>query len=282
MATKGRESTQIGRRTLLGAGVAAGVTLIRPSAAGAAGIDTKAALTSALNSYLKGRVGTLGLCLVDPRNNSTFLYNGYWRTETLSTIKVLVLVALLRRNQETGKVLTTSQKSLATRMICSSDNAATDSLIAQVGVTTMRRVAREVGMATSTIQGGGYGTGWWGYSMSTPLEMVRLLNVVTYNTVYLNRANRLYIQGLMQNIVARQRWGVSDPPLPTSLYTLNKNGWGPRTGGYRVNSMGYVYGSGRRYSLAILSRSPNGFSYGQATVNAVSKLIYNALDLPLR
>ena len=33
--------------------------------------------------------------------------------------------------------------------------------------------------------------------------------------------------------------------------------------------------------MAILSTSPNGFTYGKATVNHVSRVVYDALDKPL-
>ena len=72
-----------------------------------------------------------------------------WRPRTLqsySTIKVLILVATLKRAQERHLALTSTQKSLASRMIRYSDNAATDTLLAQVGVSTCQRVADQLGM----------------------------------------------------------------------------------------------------------------------------------------
>ena len=44
----------------------------------------------------------------------------------------------------------------------------------------------------------------------------------------------------------------------------------------------YVSGYGRSYQLAILSTSPNGFGYGKTTINRVSRIVYDALDVPLR
>lgn len=107
-------------------------TVLGAGAASAAGIDTPAALRAALSSYLSTRVGTVGLLLHDHHTGQEVTYNTF-RNQSLSTIKVLVLVALLRRSQERGVAVTTSQRALASRMIRYSDNAATDSLIAQVG-----------------------------------------------------------------------------------------------------------------------------------------------------
>ena len=74
-----------------------------------------------------------------------------------------------------------------------------------------------------------------------------------------------------------QRWGLGDP-LPDAVHVEQKNGWGPMSTGYRLNSFGFVSGCGRSYQLAILSKSPNGFTYGKATINRVSRIVYDALD----
>ncbi len=66
------------------------------------------------------------------------------------------------------------------------------------------------------------------------------------------------------------------------MHVEQKNGWGPMSTGYRLNSFGHVSGNGRSYQLAILSKSPNGFSYGKTTINKVSRIVFDALDLPLR
>lgn len=276
-------SATVSRRALLLGGTSLAVptaSLVAAGPATASGIDTPAALKAALTNYLRSRVGTVGLLLHDHHTGREVAYNTF-RNETLSTIKVLVLVTLLRRSQERGVALTSTQRTLASRMIRYSDNAATDSLIAQVGRTSILRVAREVGMSSTAVQTGSYGASWWGYSTTVPSDLVRVLRSIVLPTGYLTTTSRTYARDLMATVTASQRWGVCDPPLPTSVFTAVKNGWGPRTGGYRVNSLGYVHGNGRWYSLAILSRSPNGFTYGRATVNAVSTLVYSALDVPL-
>ena len=62
-----------------------------------------------------------------------------------------------------------------------------------------------------------------------------------------------------------------------------KNGWGPRSDGYRLNGLGHVSGRGRSYQLAFLSRvRPTATPYGQATVNRLCRIVFDALDVPLR
>jgi hypothetical protein len=137
------------RGVLLGSAAGAGLGVLGALAAptaSAAGIDTRAALAAALDRYVATRVVGIGLVLRDNRDGGRFI----WRPRTLqsySTIKVLILVATLKRAQDRGLALTTTQRSLASRMIRYSDNAATDTLLAQIGVATCQRVANQLGMS---------------------------------------------------------------------------------------------------------------------------------------
>ena len=247
-----------------------------PDTASAAGIETRAALRAALDRYAATRVGTIGLTLRDNRDGGYFA----WRPLTLqshSTIKVLILVATLKRAQDRHLALTSTQKSLASRMIRNSDNAATDTLLAQIGVSTCQRVADQLGLSSTVVRGGS--TGWWGYSTTTTRDLVQLMNQLVLGT-YLSPGRRDYVRNLMATVTSSQQWGLGDP-LPAGVHVEQKNGWGPMSTGYRLNSFGFVSGYGRNYQLAILSKSPNGFSYGRTTINRVSRIVYDALDKPL-
>jgi beta-lactamase class A len=267
------------RRLILGGAGGAGLGVLGavvPPTASAAGIDTRAALRAALDRYADTRVGTIGLTLRDNRDGGYFAWQPL-TLQSLSTIKVLILVATLKRAQDRHLSLTTSQKSLASRMIRNSDNAATDTLLAQIGVSTCQRVADQLGMSSTVVRGGS--TGWWGYSTTTTRDLVQLMNQLVLGT-YLTVGRRDYVRGLMGSVSTSQQWGLGDP-LPDTVHVEQKNGWGPMATGYRVNSFGFVSGSGRSYQLAILSKSPNGFTYGKTTINRVSRLVFDALDRPL-
>ena len=45
----------------------------------------------------------------------------------------------------------------------------------------------------------------------------------------------------MATVTASQRWGLGDP-LPARVHVEQKNGWGPMSTGYRLNSFGHVSG----------------------------------------
>ena len=271
---------EVDRRRLLAgslAGLGAGaLAAVGAPTASAAGIETRAALYAALDRYKAGRVGTIGLMLRDNRDGGYFGWHPR-AMESYSTIKVLVLVATLKRAQDRGLSLTTTQKSLASRMIRYSDNDATDTLLAQIGVPTCQRVADQLGLTSTVVRGGS--TGWWGHSTTTPRDLVQLMNQLVLGS-YLTSGRRSYVRDLMATVTSSQRWGLADP-LPSGAHVELKNGWGPMSSGYRLNSFGHVSGNGRSYQLAILSRSPNGFGYGKETVNRVSRIVYDALDRPL-
>ncbi|HWC24088.1 MAG TPA: serine hydrolase [Flexivirga sp.] len=272
------------RRLLVGGGLAtAGAAFLGTSTANAAAL-TSAQLTTKLKSYQASRGGTFSVALYDRRNHTTFSYQSTWRNETLSIVKVLIMATVLRRCQERRVNLTSTQVSQAYAMMTRSDNTAANALLTWAGVSNVRRVAALYGMTSTVIQGGttAGASNWWGYSTTTARDQIVLMTGIIWGTTVISVANRDYLKRLMAQVISSQRWGVCAPPLPTSNAWNTKNGWGPRTGGYRLNSVGHIYGNARNYNAVILSRAPQGFYYGRDTVNGVSKILYSAMAEPLR
>lgn len=239
----------------------------------------QAALTARLDAHRAARGGTMGLVVHDLRSGARFSWRSF-TNESLSTIKVLILVACLRRCQDEGITFTDEQHNRARRMIQSSDNVATDALLAWVDTPNVQRAAVDLGLKSTEIKGGSAG-GWWGYSTTTPEDLVTVLDAVALGTKVIHAGHRAYIRHLMAGVVPAQRWGVADPPLPNSVYTETKNGWGPLPDGYRLNSIGRVLGEGRSHTMAILTRSPQGFRYGKESIRGLSRIVHEALVLPL-
>ena len=185
------------RRLLLGG--AGGVGLgalgaVVPATASAAGIDTRAALARRARPLRRdpGRRDRAGAAR-QPRRPAASSGDPL-TLQSYSTIKVLILVAMLRRAQNRGLSLTSTQKSLASRMIRYSDNAATDTLLAQIGVSTCQVVADHLGLAKTVVRGGS--TGWWGHSTTTTGDLVQLMNQLVRGT-YLTSGRRDYVRELM-------------------------------------------------------------------------------------
>ena len=272
------------RRTLLVGGTAgAALGALRPTAgpASATGLDTRAQLTAALDRYMATRAGVAGLVVRDNRDGRYF----QWRprsAQTHSAIKVLILVTTLKVAQDRGVRLTSAQKSLASRMIRYSDNDATNALITAATLRRCRVVADQLGMASTEVLGGTVfrSTTWWGHSTSTTRDLVQLMNQLVLGT-YLSSGRRAYARDLMASVTPSQTWGLGDG-LPSDVHVELKNGWGPRSDGYRLNGVGHVSGRGRSYQMSFLSRSHEGYSYGQTTVNRLSRIVFDALEVPLR
>ncbi len=274
-----------GRRELLvggSAGLALGALALVPPTAQAAGVETKAQLTAALDRYMATRAGNAGLVVRDNRNGGFYFWRPPLNRQTHSAIKVLILVATLKVAQDRGLALTSTQRSLASRMIRYSDNDATNTLMTRVGAATCQRVAGQLGMSRTTVLGGTVfrSSTWWGHSTSTPLDLVLMMNSLVVGS-YLTSGRRRYARDLMGAVTSTQTWGLRDG-LPADVHVELKNGWGPRSDGYRLNGVGHVSGRGRSYQMAFMSRSHNGYGYGQTTVDRLCRIVFDALDVPLR
>ena len=219
-----------------GALTLAGGASVAGGQAQAATSATAASLTAALNAYAATRSGTYGLMVYDRRTRRTFTWRPF-TNQSMSTIKVLILVALIRRSAELGRTLTSSQRSLAAAMITRSDNAATNTLLGQIGTSTVRRVQARIGMPGTTFLGGTSegSSSWWGYSTTTLPDLIRLMDTVVWDPYVISAKESAWVRTLMAQIVSSQRWGVCDPPLPLSVATENKNGWGYMSSGYRAD-----------------------------------------------
>jgi hypothetical protein len=234
-------------------------------------------LSERLEDHLGGRRVTLGLELVDLRRGEVFRREAR-RGECYSTIKVLVLTTALRQAQEAGKALTRQQVRLARRMITRSDNAATETMLAEVGRAEVRRVAGLVGMDDTDIDD----KSWWGFWRTTPGDLNRMVGAVLSSDAVLEGGRRAQARFLMADVVPEQRWGVFAAEGDGNAYVAGKNGWGPLPDGYRLNSTGWVTGDGRDYQLSIMSRSPEGFSYGRSTISSVARICHDGIRDGLR
>jgi hypothetical protein len=244
-----------------------------PSAAPSATAVTRVEaprLAARLDDYLDGRSGELGLELVDLRRGQSFRFDAQ-EGFCYSTIKVLVLTTLLHQRQEDDKQLSSRQRSLAQRMITRSDNAATETLLAEVGRDEVRRVADVIGMDHTHMD-----DGWWGFWRTTPGDLNTMVGAVLSSDAVLDGSRRAVARFLMADVIGEQRWGVFAPESER-VHVAAKNGWGPLPDGYRLNSAGWVSAPDREYQLSILSNSPDGFGYGRRTISEVARICHAAV-----
>jgi hypothetical protein len=114
----------------------------------------------------------------------------------------------------------------------------------------------------------------WGLTRITPHDELRLMQVLADSTV-LNSASRAYVLKLMSEVIASERWGVSEG-ASASVTVHIKNGWLPYPGAadWNINSIGAFTGKNIAYQMAILTAPPSGQgqseSYGIETIEAAA------------
>lgn len=231
---------------------------------------------AALNSYLATRSGRVSVSVFDAATGATHSYNAGAKHVTASIVKASVLGTLLSQAQVARRPLTSTERSLATRMIQRSDNAATSTLWNQVGRGPgVGAFMNKVGMPSTTAGPGGF----WGLTSTNAPDQVRLVRTVAYRNGVLSDASRAYEHSLMRGVTASQKWGVSGG-VPASATVALKNGWVPRTDGWVINSIGHVRGGTRNYVIAVLTSDSPSMSYGIKTIEHVSAMVWAAPATP--
>ncbi|MFJ8751123.1 serine hydrolase [Streptomyces sp. NPDC102441] len=184
--------------------------------------------------------------------------------DAASIVKVDILAALLLRAQDEDRELSGAEQAYAEAMIQRSDNTSATELLKVIG--------GEDGLDAANVRLGLTGTDAahaWGLTQTTAADQVRLLEAVSGDDSELSAASRAYLTGLMGQVEADQRWGVSAAGTDAVL----KNGWMPRTttGLWDVNSIGRVASGGHTVLVAVLSRGHATKEAGIALVESVAK-----------
>jgi hypothetical protein len=92
----------------------------------------------------------------------------------------------------------------------------------------------------------------------------------------LTSPSQRYELELMSHVDADETWGVSAGPGADATVAL-KNGWLPLgSGGWQVNSIGYVNGDARNYVIAVLTDGGTEAN-GIATIEELSGFIWREL-----
>jgi beta-lactamase class A len=255
------------------------LTALAASGLGAEGADTARASTRgasanpftsrALRRYLSGRAGNITAAAYDIDTGRTYLYRPGVREQTASIIKVDILATLLHETQARGG-LSGAEASVAQGMIEASDNDdATDLWNDEGGPPAVHAFDEAAGMTHTTPNLA------WGLTTTTPFDQLKLLRLVMLPGRLLRRSSRVFEYELMRHVIPSEDWGVSGGVGPGARVAL-KNGWLPRPGGWQVNSIGQVAGSGRRYLLAVMTDEDPTENYGIATIERIAAAAWHA------
>ncbi|WP_340378900.1 serine hydrolase [Streptomyces sp. SS7] len=267
--------------TALGTGVLlAGVATAAPASAVTPTVSctsSKAALATKLKrditAALANRSGTVAVGLYDRSTKTTCSLRASTAYDSASVVKVTVLATLLWDAQKTNRALTSTEKSLATKMITQSDNTSTSTLWRQLGMTKIKGFLTAAGM-TQTKPGA---DGYWGLTQITVTDEQKLLKLITASNSVLTTASRTYISTLMGQVISSQRWGTPYG-RPSNVTWHVKNGWLSRaTHGWRVHSVGTFKGGGHDYMITVLTQDNSTMNYGITTIQGVAKVIHKDL-----
>jgi hypothetical protein len=226
------------------------------------------ALNTALTAYAK-TVPEFSVAVLDRKTGQRYSFRGTEKYETASIVKVQVLACLLLTAQDAGRSLTSSELSLAKRMIRASDNEATTDLFGQLGRSAaVSRTNKRLGLTSTKVNNS------WGLTRTTVNDQVKLLSQLVDAKSPLNVKSRKLAFSLMSTVEPDQNWGVPAVASAGDVTTV-KNGWLSRStegGRWIINTVGRVTGDDTDVSVAVLSHGNASMSSGIKVVEKAAKL----------
>jgi hypothetical protein len=230
--------------------------------------------STAVSTYLASSGGNVTAAVYDEVTGTTSLYRPGVAEDTASIMKVDILATMLAQAQAHDTGLNSGQQELAQEMIEESDdNDAQDLWDAEGGATAVSAFNASAGLTETTPDAAGY----WGLSTTTAADQLTLLKAVAFPNGLLTDDSRQYELGLMTHVDPDQAWGISNGVAPGATVAI-KDGWLPLdSGGWQINSIGYVYGDGRNYLIAVLTNGDATESQGIDTIEGLSALVWQGL-----
>jgi len=224
----------------------------------------------AIARYVASRRNDITAAVCDLRTGAIYTYNPDVAMPTASMVKIDILAALLHRAEITGRPLSNADIALATLMVEHSDNDAATTLFNKLGgPTALNAFNQLIGMSHTTSF---YD---WGATLTTPYDEIALLRTLVVPSGVLTDADRQFEMGLMEHVVAYQRFGVGKGEPAGALVGL-KNGWFPFDSGWGINSAGFVMLGNTEYLVAIQTAANPNEQYGRDSVSTLSALLWTA------
>jgi hypothetical protein len=238
---------------------------------------------AAAASYVSARAGTITAAVYDLGTGQTWRLGTGAPQDEASVVKLDVLETLLAERGG-GSGLSAGDRSLAQQMIEDSDNDAATSLWYEVGgPAKIRSFNAEAGLRHTSpspcVVCAGFPWPGWGLTTTVPADQITLLRELVTPGSLLTAAERGYALSLMENVTPAQRWGVSGG-VPARVTVALKNGWLPLDSSdteWQINSVGWIFGQGRDYLMAVLTTGSPSEQYGIDTVSRLGALVWAAM-----
>jgi Beta-lactamase enzyme family len=221
---------------------------------------------SSAKRYAARRAGEVSFAVIDWWGRLRGLHKR--RTApSASVVKVMLLVAYLRRPSVRNRPLRRSDRALLRPMIRRSDNGAASRVTYLVGARRVERLARAVRMRDFR-----FNPVVWGLSRISPRDQARLMYRLER---YVPRRHRRFALRQLAHIVPRQRWGIGRASPPRwALYF--KGGWGGGSG-WVNHQVALLKHGPLRVSLAIFTYLNPSHAYGKETLRGVAARLLRGL-----
>jgi beta-lactamase class A len=232
-----------------------------------------ARLSADIQDALRGRAGHHAVTVYDTVTKVSCYIGSGRHFDSASIVKAIILAALLRWHQETGRPLTAAEKAHATLMITQSNNGAATALWDEVGMGRLRHLLNLAKMHETQLGLNGY----WGLTQVTTHDQMLLLELLATPNSVLTASSRSYELGLMAKVISGQRWGTP-AGAPAAVTVHVKNGWLPDYTGWHINSIGAFTGKNKDYLIAVLTDDNSSEQYGIDTIERVARVVHKDLN----
>ena len=232
-------------------------------------------LSAALDEYAAGMGAEVSAAVYDSSTGGTWYYNRDGRYLEASLVKVPILLTLLRQATEEGRSLTEDEEYLAALMIEYSDNPSTTALYESVGgPEELSRTYELLGVS------GTEATQTWGTNDTGVEDQLKIARAVAEGVDWIDEDLHSFAVGLMENVDAGQRWGISAGVGDTGAEIALKNGWLPDdTLAWNVGSTGFVRSDAAEYSIVVLTSGALTMDDGVSVVEEAARMI-NSFQSP--
>jgi hypothetical protein len=232
---------------------------------------------ASIHRWIASRRGVnISIALQNLKTGQEWLLNPDARDQTASIVKEDILETRLHQTIAAHQPLSDAEGEDAQEMIEASDNDDATELWNEDGGA---HGVNAYNAAAGLTQTRGGLDGFWGETLTSAADQIKLLRHLVYPSKLLTPAARNYELYLMEHIDPGENWGVTGG-VPAGVQVALKNGWVPLNSysDWEVNSTGWIRGDGRDYLLTILTaHEPDYEPYGVATVDHLSAIIYKAL-----
>jgi Beta-lactamase enzyme family len=238
---------------------------------GGAGVISQRSLAAA-RAYAASRKGRVAFAVVD-RGGRVRGWNEHGAFVSASVVKAMLLVALLRRHDVTGRPITAAERFRISQMIGESDNDAATAVWREVGDKGLRSLAQLAGMQDFTlgplrVASCRCRAERWARAQVSARDQARLLYDLDAVTP---PRYRFYARTTLQDIERESHWGVVGVAEQAGYRPYFKVGVRLTGLGTLVHQVALLERPHERFGIAVLTDGNPSEAYGKETVRGIGQ-----------